>query len=116
MTSQANTANGIDARLRGAFDFMLQVWAVLTSMATDIAVTALTLAVAASIYFTYWPSLVPWAMFTTFSIYMVLMLLRILDRIRRDDLAFHSTSEVGEMLITMDHEITERLDAIERNV
>ena len=98
------------------WDLALQIWGTLTEATYDIGVTILTLAVAVAIYFTYWPALMSWAIFTTGSIYVVLLLRRIIQRIREADWEYHNVNEIGDTLCAMDHQITKRLAMIARNV
>jgi hypothetical protein len=96
------------------WDLLLQIYGAITEAVYDFAVTVITLAIVISIYFTYWPYFFPWATFTTGSIYLVLLLMRIARRFHQD--GQYSLNDIGSSINHMNDELTEKMNEVISNV
>jgi hypothetical protein len=102
-------------RTQRIWDLMLQLYSVVSEAIYDVTTTVIALSFAVVIYSAIaseW--LMTWAAFTTGSIYVVLMMLRIMRRMRQD--GAYTLDEIGERLVQMDHELNEKIDEVCRNV
>lgn len=114
MTTTAKIHNGRSVWVQQIFDLAIQVYAAIYDALYDFAVTMITLVILAGIYMTFWPQLLGWAMFVTVSIYLILMLMRILQRARqRED---PTLKEIEDRIVMMDYEWNEKWDEVRRNV
>lgn len=101
-----------NARIQKMWDLLIDVWERITASAYDCGVTVAAWAAAESIYVTYWPAHFTWATFTTTSIYLVLLLIRVVHKFDES----YTLDEIGETLTNMDHELNEKIEEIQRNV
>jgi len=101
-------------RQQALWDWMIAIYRIATDSTGVMAVTVVAWGITTAVYFTNWPTLMPWASFTTGSIYAVLMLREIIRIARKGD--EFTLTEIGDRIVEMDHELNEKLDLVVRNV
>jgi hypothetical protein len=101
-------------RNQDLWEWLIAIYRIATDSAGTFAVTVIAWGLTSAVYFASWPTLLPWASFTTGSIYAILMLREIIRIARKGD--EFTLTEIGDRIVEMDHELNEKLDLVVRNV
>ncbi len=100
-------------RMQALWDGLIKLYAILMDYVGYVVITSISLAAAITIYNALWPQLTAWAMFTTASLYVVLMMLQILRHNRQQQ--EWSVQEIGDRIDCIDDAVSELRNLVERN-